>query len=312
MKLKKEYDDQIRIILLGDNCVGKSCLLQSYFGSIDLYYYTDTAGVDLKTKMLRTQNKTIRLRLWDASGNPKLQNLISTYFNLSDGAFICFDLTTQDSFQHTKTHIKQFRAIKEEAPMFLIGCKSDLVRKRVVSSDEAKELADSFGIPYFEVSALNKMNVKETFEQSAEQIYFSIQRDKIKPLLVEIFFDYLKLDPQKNRSGFFSALSQNLNKEGPLKNEHDNNLEQLFNATAPRALDEFCVKTLALLEKVDFLFKETNPGWSSISKSPLSKALQQTLNIICDIPQETDDLPYLKKLILQQKVMQTQFKVGST
>lgn len=45
----------------------------------------------------------------------------------------------------------------------LIGNKTDLTDRRVVSTEEAKELADSLGIPYIETSAKTATGVEESF-----------------------------------------------------------------------------------------------------------------------------------------------------
>jgi len=52
----------------------------------------------------------------------------------------------------------------------LVGNKSDLTSKKVVSYDEAKELADSLNIQFMETSAQNSHNVAETFQCLARKI----------------------------------------------------------------------------------------------------------------------------------------------
>ncbi|MGL5742458.1 MAG: Rab family GTPase [Legionella sp.] len=169
MEQKQEYDEHYKIIILGDNCVGKSCLLQSYFGGdFDLYYYVDTYDVDQKIKLLRIFDKTIRLRIWDASGAPNLKDLIAQYIRLADGSFICFDVTNTSSFRNVKTYVERFKANGTNAPMILIGCKSDEVKQRKITYTEAQELAEELGLPYLEVSSLKKINLNEWFEQMAQ------------------------------------------------------------------------------------------------------------------------------------------------
>jgi Ras-related protein Rab-1A len=45
----------------------------------------------------------------------------------------------------------------------LIGNKTDLTDRRVVSTEEAKELADSLGVTYIETSAKTAIGVEESF-----------------------------------------------------------------------------------------------------------------------------------------------------
>ena len=51
-----------------------------------------------------------------------------------------------------------------------MGNKCDLQSKKVVSYDEAKELADSLGINFMETSAKNSHNVEQAFQAMASEI----------------------------------------------------------------------------------------------------------------------------------------------
>lgn len=62
----------------------------------------------------------------------------------------------------------------EECPKalrVLVGNKSDLVEGQNASSREAKEVADSLGIKYYECSAKTGHNVRQIFEDAADQFY---------------------------------------------------------------------------------------------------------------------------------------------
>ncbi|KTD54886.1 Ras family GTPase [Legionella sainthelensi] len=301
MEHKEEYDEHIKIILLGDNYVGKSCLLASLFGNPDFDYYVDTMGVDEKIKFLRTYNKTIKLRIWDASGAPRLQKIVASYFHHADGAFICFDLTNLQSFQNIKVLVERFKVSNQQAPILLVGCKADLIDLRNVSRKEANELADQLGLTYIEVSARKEINVKEGFNVLAKQIYFLAQVKKIKPILEEQYHNYL-LTMQRSRPGLFSACSPYRTKEGLLKEEYHSSLKQFLKATDPSALNVFCIKVLDLIEQVDQVYKHENPYWSIISHSPLSKILRQALDVLCSMPLEIIELSDIRELISKDRV----------
>lgn len=55
----------------------------------------------------------------------------------------------------------------ENVNKLLIGNKCDLSSKKVVSYDEAKELADSLSVPFMETSAKNAHNVEQAFKAIA-------------------------------------------------------------------------------------------------------------------------------------------------
>jgi GTPase SAR1 family protein len=52
----------------------------------------------------------------------------------------------------------------------LCGNKSDLEQQREVSTEEGRDLADSFGIPFFETSAKTGSFVKEAYEKLVLEI----------------------------------------------------------------------------------------------------------------------------------------------
>merc|ERR1712176_1060101 len=52
----------------------------------------------------------------------------------------------------------------------LVGNKCDLHSKKVVTYDEAKELADSLQMPFMETSAKNSHNVEQAFQMMADEI----------------------------------------------------------------------------------------------------------------------------------------------
>ena len=58
----------------------------------------------------------------------------------------------------------------ENAVILLIGNKLDLTEQRVVSNEDAMKLASSVGIHYFETSAKDNTNIKESMEYLVDAI----------------------------------------------------------------------------------------------------------------------------------------------
>jgi len=52
----------------------------------------------------------------------------------------------------------------------LVGNKSDLTKSRVITKEQGLELAQSLGVMYFETSAKEDINVKQTFESLVDAI----------------------------------------------------------------------------------------------------------------------------------------------
>jgi Ras-related protein Rab-8A len=113
----------------------------------------------------------MRLQLWDTAGQERFRSLTSNFFGRADGFVLTYDISNRPSFDHV---IGWMRDIKTKAPLdcdiVLCGNKSDLDNDRVVTFDEGKQLADEYGVQFFETSALTGQNVEKMFTALATTI----------------------------------------------------------------------------------------------------------------------------------------------
>jgi GTPase SAR1 family protein len=113
----------------------------------------------------------MRLQLWDTAGQERFRSLTSNFFGRADGFVLTYDISNRPSFDHV---IGWMRDIKTRAPpdcdIVLCGNKSDLDNDRVVSPEEGKQLADEYGVQFFETSALTGNNVEKMFTALATTI----------------------------------------------------------------------------------------------------------------------------------------------
>merc|ERR1711881_762451 len=84
---------------------------------------------------------------------------------------IVYDVTDKESFNNVKHWVQEIEKYAAEGVnKLLVGNKCDLSSKKVVSYDEARELADSLGIAFMETSAKNAHNVEQAFQAMAKDI----------------------------------------------------------------------------------------------------------------------------------------------
>ena len=82
-----------------------------------------------------------------------------------------FDKTSPSSFQSVAKWLRNVdEQAKEECLKQIVGNKSDLADLHVVETKHAQEVAERFGLPYMETSALTGLNVKSCFENLVERI----------------------------------------------------------------------------------------------------------------------------------------------
>ena len=58
------YDYLFKVVLLGDAQVGKTSLLKRLTEDTFSREYLNTIGVDFKTKLISSKEKTIKLQIW--------------------------------------------------------------------------------------------------------------------------------------------------------------------------------------------------------------------------------------------------------
>jgi Ras-related protein Rab-1A len=175
-----EYDYLFKLLLIGDSGVGKSCLLLRFADDTYTESYISTIGVDFKIRTIEMEGKTIKLQIWDTAGQERFRTITSSYYRGAHGIIVVYDVTDQESFDNVKQWLQEIdRYACEKVNTLLVGNKSDLTTKRVVSYDAAKEFADSVEMEFLETSAKNSTNVEKAFMAMAAQIK---QRMATQPL----------------------------------------------------------------------------------------------------------------------------------
>ena len=110
---------------------------------------------------------------------------------------------TSMSFIVRSATIKQ-RSL-ENAQVVLVGNKSDLTESRAITKEQGEELAQSLGsgVEYFETSAKEDVNVKQTFERLvdliSEKITEAVQEDlDTVPRNIQLGQPELKVETKKS------------------------------------------------------------------------------------------------------------------
>jgi len=166
-----EYDYLFKLLLIGDSGVGKSCLLLRFADDTYTESYISTIGVDFKIRTLDLEGKTVKLQIWDTAGQERFRTITSSYYRGAHGIIVVYDVTDKESFNNVKHWMQEIdKYAADGVNKLLVGNKCDLASKKVVSYDEAKELADSLGVQFMETSAKNAHNVEQAFQTMAGEI----------------------------------------------------------------------------------------------------------------------------------------------
>jgi len=157
-----------KIVLLGDQSVGKTSLITRFMYDTFDNTYQATIGIDFLSKTMYLEDRTVRLQLWDTAGQERFRSLIPSYIRDSSVAIVVFDITNRGSFLSTSKWIDDVRSERgDDVIIVLVGNKADLSDKRQVTLEEATAKAAELSVMFMETSAKAGHNVKSLFKKIA-------------------------------------------------------------------------------------------------------------------------------------------------
>jgi len=157
-------DFVLKVIMVGDSGVGKSCLLKSFMGDPFEQGYTSTIGVDFEIKPVIIDGKTVNLQIWDTAGQERFRTITTSYYRSADAILLVFDVTEKSSFKNLEVWMEDIRSYaKPNVDIMLIGNKIDVDKPRAVDFQTAKQYADDNHFLYIETSAKKLVNVEKAF-----------------------------------------------------------------------------------------------------------------------------------------------------
>ena len=153
-----------KIIFLGDQGTGKSCILNRFVEDKFDDNYQATIGLDFQSKNVKIDNQDVHLLLYDTAGQEKFRSLIPMYTRDANIIILVYDITRKESFNHIPDWINGLTNVNFDNVIFaLVGNKIDLDDKREVNKDEGIKLAQEKKCIFEEVSAKTAENFSELF-----------------------------------------------------------------------------------------------------------------------------------------------------
>jgi small GTP-binding protein len=164
----KKTTNILKLLTLGNSCVGKSSIVIRYTENKFYNSYLTTIGVDFLRKVITVGDKEINLQIWDSAGQEKYNSISKQYYNKADGIILVFDLNSRMSFDGMMNWLEEIEVSTEKGiPIVIVGNKCDLAT-REITTDEAYEFAETKNIPYFETSAMTGHNINEAINKLVE------------------------------------------------------------------------------------------------------------------------------------------------
>jgi small GTP-binding protein len=177
----------IKLVVIGDGAVGKTCLLISYTTNSFPQDYVPTV-FDNYSANVNFEGVNYNLGLWDTAGGEDYPRLRPLSYPQTDVFLLCYSVTSQASFETIRTYwIPEVDQHAYGVPVVLCGNKSDL-RDDEKTKDQLKAQGLKFVSPeaaeamrqevnaaaVVECSALTRKGVKNVFD-----VCLSIARDNL-------------------------------------------------------------------------------------------------------------------------------------
>ena len=175
------YNLSLKMLLIGDDNVGKSALITKICNNNFLEKYIPTIGFEFFTlyfKILSDNDKPVlRCQIWDCCGQELYRSLITDFYRNVSVCLLVYDVTDKKSFNDIDGWLKE---AKEKNPkgiehFVLIGNKIDLNGNRKVTKEEGEKFAEENGMKFVEVSAKTGDGIEKL-----ENILAKISYEEIK------------------------------------------------------------------------------------------------------------------------------------
>ena len=158
--------ESVKIALLGSVGVGKTSIIVRYVDDAYNDNSLSTDGVGYSQKFMKINDKSLRLDVWDTSGQEQYRSLGKHFYKDAYIIGLVYDITKNDSFEDIKkiwyNDLKQFG--EKFTVLAIVGAKSDCYEQEKVSENDARAYAKEIGAIFQLTSAKDNIGIKELFE----------------------------------------------------------------------------------------------------------------------------------------------------
>eukprot|EP01121_Diplochlamys_sp_Union-15-3_P009695 TRINITY_DN264_c0_g2_i2.p1 TRINITY_DN264_c0_g2~~TRINITY_DN264_c0_g2_i2.p1 ORF type:complete len:204 (+),score=39.47 TRINITY_DN264_c0_g2_i2:32-613(+) len=181
----------IKLVVVGDGAVGKTCLLIAYANNKFPEDYVPTV-FDNYVVNLSAGDKTIELGLWDTAGQEEYDRLRPLSYSNANVFLICFSVVNPVSYENVQSKwYPEIMHFCPDEPIILVGTKIDLrndqntidklkaANQMPINQAKGEELAKKIkAIKYLECSAKTEENLKMVFDEAVKSVLFKNQKKK--------------------------------------------------------------------------------------------------------------------------------------
>jgi GTPase KRas protein len=221
---------------------------------------------DSYRKQLFLDNEAVLYDILDTAGQEEYSAMRAQYMRTCEGMILMYSVTDRESLKMMTHFQQQLLCVKETDyfPMLLVGNKAELDGERVISIQEGRDMAASFGCDFLETSAKTGKNVERIFHDIVREI----RRHKYSGLALQ------------------STSALELHNNQPLPESSSQALRRLRSTIFSRSLS---------LSSMKELFKPSIPNWNLDSEA--ERIRKQTLDCMLIQYARTNDKRRARKTL---------------
>ena len=149
-----DYNEEIKIVFLGESGVGKSNIINRYNGGQFNPNSVPNNSSFFMSKNLKFGEKIYRINLWDTAGQEKYHSLTKIFLNEAKIAFIIYAINDKASYEKIDFWYNLVKESCGNIVIAIIGNKKDLYEEEQVNEEDAIKKAKSLNATFGLTSAL--------------------------------------------------------------------------------------------------------------------------------------------------------------
>ncbi len=153
----------LKIVVVGDYAVGKTCCIHRYIDNRFIGNYIPTLGFEISVKTIKIAGKIVVFSIWDMGAQQCYEPTNYRYYDGSRGFIMVYDLTNQESFLNLDHWIVDIKEACPKASIILVGNKADMPERAITETEIQKKASEYDANGYVTTSAKTGMGIKETF-----------------------------------------------------------------------------------------------------------------------------------------------------
>ena len=169
----------IKVTLIGESSVGKTCIINYYCKEKADLEVDATLGANYSQKKIEKNGAKIRLDLWDTAGQEKYRAIGRHFYKESYIVCLVYDITSRESFENLKEiWYPELMEYGENLKIIaLVGNKVDLYLEEKVTEEEGRNFAKEINAVFKRTSALDGTEINELFDELVDKYLSEIKND---------------------------------------------------------------------------------------------------------------------------------------